>query len=462
MLTQRAPRHRALHAQRRDAPRRRRGDPRPGPDRDPRRRHPPRGDRPVRGRRRRPRPTSSRPEPIDVRQPGADRAGAREAAREPSRPSTTTTPRTAIAIAAEQARAFDERVAPVDTAFAADLTPEERSAPARDGGPRPVRRARRRRCQARRRHAGRRSGPRPRRVLDDDPARRAARHRRRRDPDASWPAGWPVTSTRRSGCSPAELDRAAGRPQLVVRPGTLTDQARDRPPQPPSSPCRVESRQGEIVVRNGEPLDGRRHRDDPGARPRRGRPPTSPSLAGWFLLALPDRGHAAGLDLAVPPDALAPQQRAGPHRPAARRDDAGAQGHGRPRDPRLLPADRGHRDAARDPARRVGRDGRHGGHRDHRRRLERQLARVRGVHLPRRARPGIIAVRKGDRLQVFVQAAIAVFVVNVAGRVGLLAARGARHPRRARAVVRVGRRRRSGRRSRPSGRSPCSARCSGS
>ena len=51
---------------------------------------------------------------------------------------------------------------------------------------------------------------------------------------------------------------------------------------------------------------------------------------------------------------------------------------------------------------------------------------------------GIVAVRKGDRLQVFVQAAIAIFVVNCAGRIGLLAARAARHPGRPRAVVRVG------------------------
>ncbi len=51
---------------------------------------------------------------------------------------------------------------------------------------------------------------------------------------------------------------------------------------------------------------------------------------------------------------------------------------------------------------------------------------------------GIIAVRRGDRLQVFVQAAVAVFVVNAPGRHRLLAARGPRPARHPRAVVRLG------------------------
>ena len=71
-------------------------------------------------------------------------------------------------------------------------------------------------------------------------------------------------------------------------------------------------------------------------------------------------------------------------RPARRRRDARAQAHGRPPDPAVLPADRRDRDAPRDPARRVDRDDRHRDRRAHRRRRERQLARVRGLHLPRR------------------------------------------------------------------------------
>ena len=51
---------------------------------------------------------------------------------------------------------------------------------------------------------------------------------------------------------------------------------------------------------------------------------------------------------------------------------------------------------------------------------------------------GIVAIRRGDRFQVFVQAAVAVFVVNAAVVTDLLAARRARRARRPRAVVRLG------------------------
>ena len=66
------------------------------------------------------------------------------------------------------------------------------------------------------------------------------------------------------------------------------------------------------------------------------------------------------------------------------RGDARAQADRRPPDAAVLPADGGHRDPARDPARRLGRDDRHRRRRGHRRRGERQLARIRDLHLPRR------------------------------------------------------------------------------
>ena len=99
----------------------------------------------------------------------------------------------------------------------------------------------------------------------------------------------------------------------------------------------------------------------------------------------PDRRLAARLAVAVPADALASRQRPGPDRAPRRRRDARPQGHRRTLDPPVLPADRGHRHAARDPARRVARDRRHRPHRGHRRRRQRRLARDDDLRPPRRA-----------------------------------------------------------------------------
>ena len=74
---------------------------------------------------------------------------------------------------------------------------------------------------------------------------------------------------------------------------------------------------------------------------------------------------------------------------------------------------------------------------------------------------GIIAVRKGDRLQVFVQAGVRGLHRPGRGRDRVLAARRARRARRARAVVRLGRQSRPGRAWPRSGCSPSSARVFG-
>ena len=215
----------------------------------------------------------------------------------------------------------------------------------------------------------------------------------------------------------------------------LTDQAKAAAAAA-VEPVTVSVRQGQVVVRTGDlltPADietitalglGEATTD-------------LASLAGWFLLSVLAVGMLLGLDLALPADALAPRQRARPHRPPARRGHARPEAHRRPGDPPVLRADRGDRDAAGDPARRVRRHDGHGDHRDRRRRRERRLARVRVVHVPRRhgrhrgraqgrppagLRPG---GHRGPRRE-------------RARRDRLLAARHPRHPGRPRAVVRLG------------------------
>ena len=74
---------------------------------------------------------------------------------------------------------------------------------------------------------------------------------------------------------------------------------------------------------------------------------------------------------------------------------------------------------------------------------------------------GIIAIRRGDRLQVFVQAGLAVAVVERPRRVDLRAA-GAHDLSGVLQLSAPRSRRRRARRSRRSARSPCSAACSGS
>ena len=258
----------------------------------------------------------------------------------------------------------------------------------------------------------------------------------------------------------AELIAPAPRPQLVVQPG-------------PHRAGRATKAAADVAPVDVDDPPGRGH------RPQRVtvRPPTDIEKIDALGLARagagrrelrrlapprrPRRRDAAGLDLAVPAGALAPRQRAGPDRAAGRRRDARAQGHGRPPDAAVLPADRRDRDAAGDPARRLDRDDRHRGRRGHRRRGQRQLARVRDLRLPRRdgrhrrrpPRRSAAGLRPGGGRRVRRQRP---------RRLGLLAARRARPPRRPRAVVRVGGLGGGLGRSRRSARSRSSARCSGS
>ena len=227
-------------------------------------------------------------------------------------------------------------------------------------------------------------------------------------------------------------------------------------------PVIVRIAQNQVIARSGEPLDAADIEtiealglgDDSGRRRQ---------LRGLVPAVGPAGRDAPGLAVALPTGPLAPRQRAAAHRPAARRRDARAQGHRGSLDPAVLPADGGHRDAPRDPARRLGR-----GHR-HRRSspssaaaVERRRRSEFATYIFLGGLAGIVGVRKGDRLQVFVQAAHRRVRRQRDGRVGLLVARHARHAWRAGAVVRLRRRRPPGRPSRRSGRSPCSARCSGS
>ena len=98
------------------------------------------------------------------------------------------------------------------------------------------------------------------------------------------------------------------------------------------------------------------------------------------------RRSAARVGVAIPARPVAPQQRAAARRPDAGVHDLCREGHRRPLDPAVLPADRGGRDPACDPARRRRRRRPDGGHRGHRRSRQQQLARDRDLRLPRRVR----------------------------------------------------------------------------
>ena len=245
--------------------------------------------------------------------------------------------------------------------------------------------------------------PRPDRCRPGDPARAGRRalvgrpHRVRADPRRA--AARPAARQRRAG-DPDPAGRAHGR--RPRRQGAGARRAADRP-----------ARRGQLLVQPGadRPGEGQGagrgpagHGLDPPGREDRvlrradhdrchgedQRPRAQDLEAGRReLLRLvpdgrPDRRPAARLAVAVPPDALAPRQRPGPDRAPRGRRDARPQDHGRTVDPAVLPADRGHRHAARDPARRLARDRRHRPHRGHRRRRQRRLARDDDLRPPRR------------------------------------------------------------------------------
>ena len=368
----------------------------------------------------------------------------------------------AIAIAADQQVAFESRVV-------ADRH-DVRGRPQRRG---PERRCSRPPCptcrdaaatrsSASTPPAGRPSGPRPR----GSSTRRCARELRDTEVagDADAP-GRPDGRRARRGRADARrrAHRAAGRRRTRRSAPTLTDAAHGPRPPPTSSRSTSTIRQGEVIVRNGDAARRRptSRRSTPSASA--SRCPDVASFGGWLAARGPASSGCCWPGSGASGPALW-------HRDNVllligllrRRRDARAQGHGRPPDPAVLPADRGDRRCCSRSCSTpsiativiaiVAR---------HRRGRERQLARVRDLHLPRRL-AGIVAVRRGDRLQVFVQAALAVFVVNalVVTVFSLLGARDLRGVLElwfASAAVGGG----VGRSPR-SARSRCSARCSGS
>ena len=338
----------------------------------------------------------------------------------------------AIAIAAAQQLKFEERVKPIDTTFSASLSPEPRKtllaadlpdlSDTREGDAR------------RARSGGLGGGPhRSRAGPRRDAADGAARHGRGGHEDP--PGRADGRSARRGRADARRRDhRSARRPQLIARPRAHHAGARDGGrggrPGPGHDPPGRGHRPQRLAAGRDRHREDRRARAAPvGARRR--------ELRRLAAAGRARRVDAAGVAVALPPGALASRQRPHPDRAAGRRRDPRAQGDGRAPDAAVLPADRGDRDAAGDPARCVGRDLRHRPRGDHRRRGQRRLARVRDLHLPRRhgrhrrrppgrpapdVRPG---VRRGVR-------------GRGAGRPRLLAPRRARHPGHLRAVVRLG------------------------
>ena len=217
---------------------------------------------------------------------------------------------------------------------------------------------------------------------------------------------------------------------------TLTDQARDRAAEL-VAPVPVAIAQGQVVVRNGEPLTAADLEVIEALGLGVDAPLDLATFAGWFLLAVltvamllawiwrfrPTLWHRDNVLLLVGlllvGTALALKVTAG-------REVLGY----------FLPT-AAIGDAPRDPARRLDRHDRAGHHRDHGRRAGGHVARVRELHLPRRAggrrrgpqgRPTAGLRPGGDRG----------LHRQCPGRVGLLVAGHHGCPRRARAVVRLG------------------------
>ena len=198
MLTRRIDDADPLHAARRPAARDRGRDPDPGPHGHPRCRHPARVAAP--GRRGPACDARHRRAACDrLRQRRPDRRRAGGARVRPSRPSTTSRAENAIAIAADQQIAFEDRVSTIDTTFAADLSRRGSSSLLQIAVP-DLPRPRERRSPGSTRPAGRPFGPRLRASSTRPCGPSCATPRSPRRAPACR-GGWPAGSTRPSGCS---------------------------------------------------------------------------------------------------------------------------------------------------------------------------------------------------------------------------------------------------------------------
>jgi cyclic-di-AMP phosphodiesterase PgpH len=188
----------------------------------------------------------------------------------------------AIAIANEQANAFNGRVRRVDTAFATDLTAEERTALLETAIPglSETAQATLQKIDAPRWAAVRTEAA---RVLD------ATLRTELRDTEAA------ETRAAIAGRMGGDLDEAERmlaaeiiRPLIVPNSSfsqTLTDQARDRAAEN-VQPVRVSIAQGEVIVRNGTPLTDADLEMIEALGLGQDAPLDTATLAGWFLLAV--------------------------------------------------------------------------------------------------------------------------------------------------------------------------------
>jgi putative nucleotidyltransferase with HDIG domain len=188
----------------------------------------------------------------------------------------------AIAIANEQASAFNQRVGRVDTAFATDLTPEERIALLETAVP------------------GLSDSVQEKLLAIDAPRWAAVRTEAARVLDATLRTelrDTEVADTRATiaGRMGGDLDEAERmlaaeiiRPLIVPNSSfsqTLWDQARDRAAEN-VEPVRVELAQGQVVVRNGEPLTAADLEVIEALGLGVDAPLDLATFAGWFLLAV--------------------------------------------------------------------------------------------------------------------------------------------------------------------------------
>jgi putative nucleotidyltransferase with HDIG domain len=207
---------------------------------------------------------------------------ARRTARAGVAPQFDYTADNAIAIANEQAAAFTQRVGRVDTAFATDLTPEERTALLETS------------------ITGLSDTAQETLLAIDAPRWAAVRTEAARVLDATLRTelrDTAVADTRAtiSGRMGGDLDEAERmlaaeiiRPLIVPNSSfsqTLWDQARDRAAEN-VAPVRVEIAQGQVVVRNGEPLTAADLEVIEELGLGQDAPLDLATFAGWFLLAV--------------------------------------------------------------------------------------------------------------------------------------------------------------------------------
>jgi cyclic-di-AMP phosphodiesterase PgpH len=207
---------------------------------------------------------------------------ARRSARAGVSPQFDYTADNAIAIANEQAAAFNQRVGRVDTAFATDLSPEERTALLETA------------------ITGLSDTAQETLLAIDAPRWAAVRTEAARVLDATLRTelrDTAVADTRAtiSGRMGGDLDEAERmlaaeiiRPLIVPNSSfsqTLWDQARDRAAEN-VTPVRVEIAQGQVVVRNGEPLTAADLEVIEELGLGQDAPLDLATFAGWFLLAV--------------------------------------------------------------------------------------------------------------------------------------------------------------------------------